>query len=144
MLHASGTTPRRANTKPTRAAVEAIRTSIGSVKVAPKPTAAPLMAAMIGFDMSKSRSVTTPPPSSCFSIDEARPRATASNVWPPAPRSAPAQKARPAPVTMRARTASSPSAASSAATISRSIAPFTALSRSGRWSVRTAIPSSMA
>ena len=63
VLHASGTTPRRANTKPIFASVEASRTSIGSVSVMPNPTAAPLMAAMTGFFMSKIRSVTTPPPS---------------------------------------------------------------------------------
>ena len=49
LLHASGTIPRLANTKPMRAAEDAMRMSIGSVMVAPKPTAAPLMAAMTGF-----------------------------------------------------------------------------------------------
>jgi len=52
VLHASGTTPRRANTKPMRAAVEAMRMSIGSVIVMPKPTAGPLMAAITGLAMS--------------------------------------------------------------------------------------------
>ena len=41
--------PSRPNTKPMRACSDAIRTSIGSVIVAPMPTAAPLMAAMTGF-----------------------------------------------------------------------------------------------
>ena len=49
LLHASGTMPRRAKTKPIRAVVEAMRTSIGSVIVMPTPTAGPLMAAMTGF-----------------------------------------------------------------------------------------------
>jgi hypothetical protein len=49
VLQASGTTPRRLNTKPIRAAAEAMRTSMGRVMVAPKPTAGPLMAAITGF-----------------------------------------------------------------------------------------------
>ena len=52
MLHASGTTPRRVKTNPIRAAVEAIRTSMGKVMVMPKPTAGPLMAAITGFFIS--------------------------------------------------------------------------------------------
>ena len=61
--HASGTIPRRANTKPIRASVDASRTSIGSVIVTPTPTAGPLMAAITGLVLSKMRSVTRPPPS---------------------------------------------------------------------------------
>ena len=49
---ASGVMPRRANTKPKRAAVEAMRMSIGSCIVAPMPTAAPLIAPMIGLRLS--------------------------------------------------------------------------------------------
>ena len=49
LLHASGTMPRRANTKPNRAVAAAMRMSIGSVIVTPTPTAGPLIAAMIGF-----------------------------------------------------------------------------------------------
>ena len=60
---ASGVMPRRANTKPKRAAVEAMRTSIGSCIVTPIPTAAPLMAPMIGFRLSNMRRVVVPPPS---------------------------------------------------------------------------------
>jgi hypothetical protein len=63
LLAASGTSPRRANTKPKRAVVDAMRTSIGSVMVTPTPTAGPLMAAITGFFDSKMRSVTSPPPS---------------------------------------------------------------------------------
>jgi hypothetical protein len=63
VLAASGTTPRRENTKPIFAAVDARRTSMASVSVMPNPTAGPLMAAITGFIMSNSRSVTSPPPS---------------------------------------------------------------------------------
>ncbi len=52
MLHASGTTPRRAKTNPMRADVEAMRRSMGKVIVMPKPTAGPLIAAITGFFMS--------------------------------------------------------------------------------------------
>ena len=47
--HASGTMPRRANTKPSFAFSDASRMSIGSVIVTPTPTAGPLIAAMTGF-----------------------------------------------------------------------------------------------
>ncbi len=47
--HASGTNPRRANTKPIFASGTARRMSIGSVIVMPTPTAGPLIAAMIGL-----------------------------------------------------------------------------------------------
>ena len=50
--------PRRAKTKPIRAAVDAIRMSIGSVMVMPTPTAGPLIAAITGFFESKIRRVT--------------------------------------------------------------------------------------
>ena len=46
---ASGTMPRRANTKPMRASSAARRTSIGSVIVAPTPTAGPLIAPITGL-----------------------------------------------------------------------------------------------
>ena len=55
--------PRRANTKPNFAALEAMRMSIGRVMVTPTPTAGPLTAAMTGFFDSKMRSETRPPPS---------------------------------------------------------------------------------
>jgi hypothetical protein len=137
VLHASGTTPRRAKTKPIFAALEARRMSMASVSVAPKPTAGPLMAAITGFLRSKMRSATRPPPSR-WSSASVRAR---SNVAPPAPRSAPAQKARPAPVTMTTRTPSSPSARSSAAMRVSSISLFTAFRRSGRFSVSVQTPS---
>ena len=59
--HASGTMPRRVKTKPMRASSEASRTSIGSVIVAPTPTAGPLIAAITGLVESKMRSVSSPP-----------------------------------------------------------------------------------
>ena len=59
--HASGTIPRRTKTNPIRVSSAAIRTSIGSVMVAPMPTAAPLMAAITGLVRSKIRSVSRPP-----------------------------------------------------------------------------------
>ena len=49
MEQASGTMPRRANTKPKRADSAAMRMSIGSCMVTPTPTAAPLTAAIIGL-----------------------------------------------------------------------------------------------
>ncbi len=55
--------PRRENTKPKRAAVDARRMSIGSCIVTPTPTAAPLIAPITGFRLRKIRSVTIPPPS---------------------------------------------------------------------------------
>ncbi len=60
---ASGTSPRRANTNPKRALVEAIRMSMGSSMVTPTPTAGPFTAAMTGLRDSKMRSVSNPPPS---------------------------------------------------------------------------------
>ena len=53
--------PRRANTKPMRASSAARRMSIGSVIVAPTPTAGPLIAAITGFFESNTRSVNSPP-----------------------------------------------------------------------------------
>ena len=60
---ASGTMPRWENTKPKRAASEAMRISIASCMVTPMPTAGPFTAAITGFRHLKIRSVTWPPPS---------------------------------------------------------------------------------
>ena len=95
--HASGTMPRRANTKPKRAASDARRMSIGSVIVTPTPTAAPLIAPMTGLVHSKIRSDTMPPPSRGTPTDVWTSLPPLLNVSPPPDRSAPAQKARPAP-----------------------------------------------
>ena len=61
LLHASGTMPRRANTKPmrARAATRCGRPSAASSST-PTPTAGPLIAAITGFFDSKMRSVTQP------------------------------------------------------------------------------------
>ena len=56
--------------------------------------------------------------------------------------SAPAQKARPAPVTTIARTAGSAPARARSCRYSVCMRPVQAFMRSGRWSVIVAIPSS--
>ena len=136
LLHASGTIPRRAKTNPNFAASLAIRTSIGSVSVTPTPTAAPLMAAITGFLHSKMRSDPSPPPSRCS-------RAACSSLWskvpPPLPRSAPAQKARPAPVTIATRISSFWSISSKTWSSSASIFVVSAFIRSGRFSVTVSV-----
>jgi len=65
---ASGTIPRRTNTKPNRASADASRMSIGSSIVAPTPTAEPFTAAITGLRQEKMRSVTRPPPSRAASL----------------------------------------------------------------------------
>ena len=141
---ASGTMPRRTKTKPKRASVDAIRISAGKSMVTPMPTAGPLTAAITGFREEKILSVTRPPVSRAASSPRSGAtsgsvggagrsrRAIRSNVAPPAARSAPAQNARPAPVTMIARTESSASAWSKAAMSSRAMSSVKALSFSGR------------
>ena len=145
---ASGTMPRRAKTKPKRAVSDARRMSIGSVIVAPMPTAGPLIAPMIGFRQRNMRSVTSPPPSRCAPSLPVIPSRSASsrvssesNVSPPLERSAPAQKPRPRPVTTTTRTSSSASTRSNACSSSNIIVPVNALSLSGRSSVIVATPS---
>ena len=119
---ASGTMPTRANTKPKRADSAAIRMSIGRVSVAPIPTAGPFTAAMTGLRSAANGRLATPPasrgnpPISWRSGPGGRTRsARSANVSGPPPRSAPAQNARPEPVTTTTRTASSASAASATA-----------------------------
>ena len=88
--------------------------SIGKSIVTPTPTAAPFTAAITGFRLSKIRKVTMPAPSRRTSSDCEPCAAPRPN--PPLPeRSAPAQNARPAPVTITAPTSSSASVASNAA-----------------------------
>ena len=140
---ASGTSPRRAKTKPNFAVSAAILMSAGSVMVAPTPTAGPLTATITGLREAAMRSETIPPPSrrtpaivppACGSSP--RP----ANVARPPARSAPAQKPRPAPVSRTTRTPLSASARSKAATSSPAIVAVKALSRSGRCSVIVAVP----
>ena len=61
--HASGTMPRRVNTKPNLALSAATRMSAGSIEVIPTPTAAPLMAAITGLSEANTRSAIRPPKS---------------------------------------------------------------------------------
>ena len=122
-LPASGTRPRRAKTKPIRAPLAAMRMSMGRVRVAPTPTAAPFRAAMMGLRQLK-RAPTKPPPERRRAVVPESPKATEpsaleSNAPAPEEMSAPAQKARPAPVTMITRTLSSSSARTKASSISR-------------------------
>jgi hypothetical protein len=129
--------PRRVNTKPKRAAEDASRTSIGKVIVAPMPIDAPLTAAMIGFFRSWMRSASTPPPSR-GGVPGPSVGAVGSNAPAPPEMSAPAQNARPSPVTTTARTSSSASISSSTARNSRIVRARNALSLSGRANVTVA------
>ena len=128
------------------------------------PTAGPLMAAMTGLVTSKIRSVSTPPKSRRGSTDrriarspgdisdEAPPSSVSSEAAPaaadpdgskasaPPTRSAPAQKARPAPVTITARTSGSSSTRSNASIISMHMRTVNAFMCSGRSSVIVATP----
>ena len=79
---ASGMIPRRANTKPMRASSAASRTSIGSVIVAPIPTAGPLMAAITGFRQRNTRSVSSPPLSRAEPGEAVAPRSRRSRRRP--------------------------------------------------------------
>ena len=94
---ASGTSPRRVKTNPNRALCAAMRMSIGSVIVTPMPTAGPLTAAITGLRHRAMASAVTPPGN--------RGGRLSRNERTPAARSAPAQKARPRPVTTTTRTA---------------------------------------
>ena len=121
--------------------------SMASCMVTPTPTAAPFTAAITGLRLSKMRRVRRPPPSRWTPPTRAATRAGSlrvelSKVEPPAERSAPAQKPRPAPVTITARTASSASVRSNAAIMSTIIWVVKAFSRSGRLRVMVAMPSS--
>ncbi len=139
---ASGTIPRRAKTKPILAVSAARRMSMARVMVMPMPTAGPLMAAITGLVHWKMRRVRRPPSSRCAATsrgglaspdgEAAAAWAASSKVLAPIDRSAPAQKARPRPVTMTARTSSSASARSNASSSSRNICGVNAFILSGR------------
>src|SRR6478609_9424252 len=122
-LPASGTRPRRAKMKPILAPLAAIRISIGKVMVMPTPTAGPLIAAIDGFRQLKIASINRPPPGLGLANTPAPWLPEVSKLAAPPETSAPAQKARPAPVTMTARTLSSVSARSKAWAISAPIWP---------------------
>ena len=122
---ASGTMPRWENTKPKRAASDAMRISIASCMVTPMPTAGAVHRGDHRLQAFEDRAASPGrrrrAPADRCSRPCHRPsrftgprRASRSNVLAPDERSAPAQKPRPAPVTMMARTSSSLSAASNA------------------------------
>ncbi len=106
-------------TNPTRVFSQANRISMAHVMVAPMPTAAPLIAPMMGFLHSYMASTTLPPESrtpltisssssfSCISCSVGRICVFKPNTLPPTPKSMPAQKALPAPVTTITPTSSS-------------------------------------
>src|SRR6266403_1023956 len=147
--------PRRVKGKLKRAAVLAIRISMGRSTVAPKPTAAPFTAAMTGFRQSKIARVTLPPPSrtrsslkSTSSADPASCRDQSglrrlSNASAPGDRSEPAQNARPAPVTTTTRTASSSFTRVKTSTSSFIMALVNVFSCSGRSRVSSRMPLSI-
>jgi len=105
------------------APLAAILTSIGSVMVMPTPTAPPFIAAIEGFLQLKIASTNRPPPGLALAKTPAPCLPEVSKLAAPPDTSAPAQKARPAPVTMIARTLSSPSARLKASVISAPIWP---------------------
>ena len=115
---ASGTIPTRAKTKPNRADSAAIRMSIGSVSVAPMPTAGPFTAAITGLRSAANGRLATPPasrgkPPICCAQRAGRSRRVrrSANVSRAAAEVG-AGAERPArPVTTTTRTASSASAA---------------------------------
>ena len=139
LLAASGTIPRLAKTKPNFEAVLARRMSMGKVIVTPTPTAAPLIAPITGFLLSKIRNDTKPPPSRMTPVLAFTSLPPLAKVSPPPDKSAPAQNARPEPVTMTARTLSSASLSSNAAMISFSMRFVNEFNLSGRFKVIVAI-----
>jgi hypothetical protein len=120
---------------------------MASVIVRPTPTAGPLIAAITGLCESKMRRVTRPPPSPLYGEPLSSAcilRSCSLQVSAPRPRSAPAQNARPAPVTMTHLISSSASERSNASISSCAISEVKALSWSGRCSVMVRIPSATA
>ena len=113
----SKTMPRRAKGKAYFALLDPIRISIGQSIVAPIPTAAPLTAAIIGVSHSKTARFKMPPASriipSCVTGTLSTPELPKPSLI-----SAPAQKARPAPVKTITRTDGSASPCCIASSIS--------------------------
>ena len=120
--------------------------SIASVEETPNPTAAPLIAAITGFGKSKRRMVIEEVPSIAIGGAESSVGVCAASpgagLRGPADMSDPAQKARPAPVTITARTSSFTAAASNARCSSAVIRGVWAFSFSGRCNVIVATRSS--
>jgi hypothetical protein len=104
--------PRRANDVVNLAPAEANRTSHISAWVSPMPAQAPLIAAMTGLRSVATKYGCRSPTIVVMSVS---PLVLAFSIDDRSPMSAPAQNARPAPVTMIARTSASASAASSSA-----------------------------
>ena len=130
--------PRLLNTKPTLPAAEIMRMSIGRHMVMPTPTAAPLIAATIGFRQLKIASeIESPGSRFCDAVPSFQ---TLKASLPPEI-SAPAQKARPAPVTTMARTSSIALTSWKKPISSLLITVLKALSLSGRFKVTVITPS---
>src|SRR3989442_10185902 len=117
-----------------------MRRSQAMARDSPAPAAAPRTMAMVGLGISCSHRE--------VSIFARRPCALSSIVSPPNSRpsamaltSPPAQKPRPAPVSTTTPTSGSEARRSREASMASSISPDMALSRSGRFMVRTATPS---
>src|SRR5215208_6072807 len=136
-----GTRPIRVKATMKRALVDATRRSQAQAMSKPAPTASPLTIAITGFSIPLSprisRCVCLKPRRAC-SAERCGASPEARDAIPPM--SAPAQKARPAPVSTTQRTLSS---SPSSCTMSPSwavIPPVSALSRSGRFNVSQATP----
>src|SRR6266849_1272047 len=117
-----------------------MRRSQAMARDSPAPAAAPRTMAMVGLGISCSHRE--------VSIFARRPCALSSIVSPPNSRpsamaltSPPAQKPRPAPVSTTTPTSGSEARRSRETSMASSISPDMALSRSGRFMVRTATPS---
>ncbi len=133
-------------TQPKRASGAASLTSQPAARPTPEPTAGPLTAAIAGFDMRRSATVTRRMSDSAgwsrsrsvFSSGSSeRPCAV---IWPMFP---PEQKMRPRPVSTRTLAASSSSMRSMASASSRFITKLTALLFSGSSIQRVTTPSSL-
>ena len=130
--------PRLLNTKPILPALEIMRTSMGRHMVMPTPTAAPLIAATMGFRQLKiARVIELLASRFCGLLPSFH---TWKAALPPE-MSAPAQKARPAPVTTMARTSSIAFTRWKKSINSRLMAVLKALSLSGRLRVTVITPS---
>lgn len=129
----------RLKVKPMDALSLASRTSHATASDAPAPAATPFTAAITGLRHARSASTAWIPARTYPSKVSASPRATRSLIT---STSAPVQKPRPAPVITTTRTSASADARSTARRRSSRIAPAKAFSRSGRFSVIHATPSS--
>ena len=131
--------PRLLKTKPMRALLDIMRMSMGRHMVMPTPTAAPLIAATMGFRQLKMASVMESLASRFCGL---LPSFQTWKAAVPPEMSAPAQKARPAPapVTTMARTSSIAFTRWKKSISSRLIVVEKALSLSGRLSVRVITP----